>query len=150
MHIVVRGDSVAAWCCAYLLKKAGFKPWLKRTGRARVPAIMLSDAAVTLIRDVFDRADLFVNAPRISRRVVQWGKNTEPLTLAHSAVVVSERELLHELELEFADSQLLTAAAVKRNDEGCPESERSAFDELIRAFVNNARILARNADGGWR
>jgi hypothetical protein len=118
MHIVVRGDSVAAWCCAYLLKKAGFKPWLKRTGRARVPAIMLSDAAVTLIRDVFDRADLFVNAPRISRRVVQWGKNTEPLTLAHSAVVVSERELLHELEQGELEQRpdLTGEAAVKETD----------------------------------
>ncbi|KAI9512390.1 mRNA triphosphatase CET1 [Russula earlei] len=60
----------------------------------------------------------------------------------------SQPELLHELELEFANSQLLAAAAAKRGDESFPESERSAFDELIRVFVNNARILARNAEGG--
>lgn len=59
-------------------------------------------------------------------------------------------ELLHELELEFGDSRLLAAAAAKRGDEGSPEPERSAFDELIRAFVNNARILVRNAEGSWK
>ncbi|KAF8262280.1 CYTH-like domain-containing protein [Lactarius quietus] len=62
----------------------------------------------------------------------------------------SQPELLHELELEFANPQLLTAAAAKRGDENSPELERSAFDELIRAFVNNARILARNASEGWQ
>jgi len=62
----------------------------------------------------------------------------------------SQPETLHELELEFANPQLLTAAATKRGDDRSPEPERSAFDELVRAFVNNARILARNAAGGWQ
>lgn len=57
-------------------------------------------------------------------------------------------ELLHELELEFVNSRLLLATAAKRGDENSPEPERAAFDELMRAFVNNARILARNAAGG--
>ncbi|KAI0795268.1 mRNA capping enzyme [Irpex lacteus] len=59
-------------------------------------------------------------------------------------------EVLHELELEFARSDYLLAAANKRGDANVPEPDRSAFDELIRAFVNNARILVRNADGGWQ
>ncbi|KAI0251983.1 CYTH-like domain-containing protein [Lactifluus subvellereus] len=62
----------------------------------------------------------------------------------------SQLELLHELELELANPRLLAAAAAKRGDESSPEPERSAFDELIRAFVNNARILVRNAAGGWQ
>ncbi|KAH9080568.1 mRNA capping enzyme [Lactarius deliciosus] len=62
----------------------------------------------------------------------------------------SQTELLHELELEIANSQLLTAAAAKRGVDNSSEPERSAFDELVRAFVNNARILARNAAGGWQ
>ncbi|KAI0322029.1 mRNA triphosphatase CET1 [Amylostereum chailletii] len=57
----------------------------------------------------------------------------------------SQPEVLHELELEFAHSALLLATAARRNDESVPEPERYAFDELIRAFVNNARILVRNA-----
>ncbi|GJE88498.1 mRNA capping enzyme [Phanerochaete sordida] len=62
----------------------------------------------------------------------------------------SKPEVLHELELEFARSDYLLATAAKRGDPNVSEEERSAFDELIRAFVNNARILVRNADGGWQ
>jgi hypothetical protein len=98
MNILLRGDSVAAWSCAHLLKKAGFHPSLERTGRSRLPAIMLGHAALSLIREIFERPDLFRTAPRITRRVVQWGPNAEPLTLEHSAIVVSEHELLSELE----------------------------------------------------
>jgi len=54
-------------------------------------------------------------------------------------------EVLHELELEFARPALLLATAARRSDPNAPEHEQSAFDELIRAFVNNARILVRNA-----
>ena len=100
-RIGIRGDSVAAWCCTHLLTKAGFKPALERTARPRLPAIMLSDAALALIRDVFERPDLFHTAPRITRRVVKWGKNAEALAFDHAAVVVSERELLSDLEQQI-------------------------------------------------
>ncbi|KAA1469956.1 mRNA capping enzyme [Dentipellis sp. KUC8613] len=59
-------------------------------------------------------------------------------------------ELLHELEVEFANPALLLATAAKRGDTTVPEEESWAFDELIRAFVNNARILVRNAGDGWQ
>ncbi|KDQ09861.1 hypothetical protein BOTBODRAFT_36676 [Botryobasidium botryosum FD-172 SS1] len=46
--------------------------------------------------------------------------------------------VLHELELEFRDPhELLRAAAMREND--------STFDELVRVFINNTRILVRNA-----
>lgn len=59
-------------------------------------------------------------------------------------------ELLHELELEIARPALLLSTALKRGDPNASELERGAFDELIRAFVNNARILIRNAGDGWQ
>jgi hypothetical protein len=52
------------------------------------------------MRDVFERPDLFHSAPRITRRVVQWGRNAEPVAFDHAAVVVSEQELLSALEQE--------------------------------------------------
>lgn len=59
-------------------------------------------------------------------------------------------EIFHELELEIKRPALLLATAAKRGDPNASEHERNAFDELIRAFVNNARILVRNATGeGW-
>ncbi|KAI0324423.1 mRNA capping enzyme [Cubamyces sp. BRFM 1775] len=62
----------------------------------------------------------------------------------------SKPEIFHELELELARPDYLLATAAKRGDPNASELERGAFDELIRAFVNNARILVRNADGGWQ
>ena len=58
-----------------------------------------------------------------------------------------QTEVLHELEIEFARPELLMTLAAKRADPNAPDHEREAFNELIRAFVNNARILVRNADG---
>ncbi|KAF8158042.1 CYTH-like domain-containing protein [Crassisporium funariophilum] len=59
-------------------------------------------------------------------------------------------QILHELEIEISRSELLLATAMKRNDPNVSEHEASAFDELIRAFVNNARILVRNSSEGWQ
>ncbi|KAI6030903.1 mRNA triphosphatase CET1 [Pisolithus orientalis] len=58
-------------------------------------------------------------------------------------------EVTHELELEIARPSLLLFAASRRGDMNAPEHERNAFDELIRSFVNNARILVKNASDGW-
>ncbi|TCD70742.1 mRNA-capping enzyme subunit beta [Steccherinum ochraceum] len=62
----------------------------------------------------------------------------------------SKSEVLHELELEVARPDYLLSTASKRGDPNVSETERNAFDELIRAFVNNARILVRNAGEGWQ
>lgn len=55
----------------------------------------------------------------------------------------------HELEIEFADpDELMRCARVRtRGSTGATWSgkEGEAFDELIRVFVNNIRILVRNA-----
>lgn len=52
---------------------------------------------------------------------------------------------MHELEVEFARPELVLSTASMRHDQSLPLHEREAFDELVRAFVNNVRILARNA-----
>lgn len=55
---------------------------------------MLNHAAVKLIRDIAGNPSLFRGAHPITRRVVQWGKGTEPAAFSHEAVVVSEPDLL--------------------------------------------------------
>ena len=92
----IRGDGVAARCCAHLLHPASYE----RTSRPRVPVIMLSDAAQDLIRDIFQRENLFQSLPRIAKRIVAWGANAAPVELDHSAVIVSEETLLSSLGLE--------------------------------------------------
>ncbi|KAI4527223.1 mRNA triphosphatase CET1 [Schizophyllum commune Loenen D] len=51
----------------------------------------------------------------------------------------------HELELEILRPELIMSLAAKRGDPNASEVERSGFNELIRVFVNNARILVKNA-----
>jgi hypothetical protein len=95
--VTIRGDGVAAYCCAYLLSKAGFGVKLEAVDRPRLPVILLSDQALALLRDVFEQPHLFADAPRVWRRVVAWRAHVEPRALDHSASIVSETELLDAL-----------------------------------------------------
>jgi hypothetical protein len=95
--VLIHGDGVAARCCAHLLSRSGIAVSFQATGRPRLPAIMLSDSAQSLIREVFDRDCLFRDLPQIRKRVVAWGSSAQPVELDHSAVVVSEEQLLESL-----------------------------------------------------
>ena len=101
-QVAIRGDGVAAYCCAHLLNQAGFHVTLEPIDRLRLPVIMLSEHALALIRDVFDRPGLFQDEPRIRKRIVAWGTDSKPAQLDHSAVVVSEELLLDNLRPNLA------------------------------------------------
>jgi len=92
--VTIRGDGVAAYCCAYLLHQAGFQVDLQPVDRPRLPVILLGDHALALIRDIFRQPGLFADAARVRKRVVAWGPNAKALEVEHSAVVVSEEALL--------------------------------------------------------
>jgi hypothetical protein len=94
LRVLVRGDGIAARCCEHLLHQAGCEVVSDRLDRPRLPAIMLGGAAVAMMRDVFGQQQLFRGMHQIRKRVVAWGQGREPVSLEHSAVVVSERELL--------------------------------------------------------
>jgi ATP-binding cassette subfamily B protein len=102
--ILVRGDGIAAACSAHLLRAAGLSVVVEPIARPPVPAIMLSDQTLALMRDVFGRPTLFQDLPRIDRRVVAWGRGAEPVVLPHAAIVVSEAQLLEALAVESAPS----------------------------------------------
>jgi len=101
VHVLIRGEGVAACGCIHLLTRAGIPPSVESTRRPKVPAIMLGEATQKLLADVFDRRDLFDGLPRVNKRVVAWGKNSSPLALAHSAVVASEEALLDRIQSAF-------------------------------------------------
>jgi hypothetical protein len=92
LAVAVSGGGIAANCCAHLLGRAGFAAPRTAGRRAPVPAILLSDAALALLRDVFERPGLFAERPRITHRAVAWG-TTEPVVLPHGAIVLSEADL---------------------------------------------------------
>jgi 2-polyprenyl-6-methoxyphenol hydroxylase-like FAD-dependent oxidoreductase len=100
-HVLIRGDGAAASTCAHLLRSAGCRVTFERKDRLRPPAIMLTEAALSLLRDVFRRPDLFRDSPRIRQRMVIWGKQKQPYEFDHRAVVVSEEALLHGLQSPF-------------------------------------------------
>jgi len=88
----IHGKGIASACCAHLLEKRAVPVTIRAVERAPVPAIVLSDPALALLRDVFDRPRLFADRPRIDRRIVSWG-GRDPVVLPHGAIVVSERDL---------------------------------------------------------
>jgi len=93
LPVLVRGGGLAAACTAHLLRRAGLGVITQPETRAPVPVIMLSDAALTMIRDVFGRPDLFADHHRITRRVVRWGAN-DPVDMPHGAHVIAESDLI--------------------------------------------------------
>src|SRR5580700_5995605 len=95
--VLIRGDGVAARCCAHLLSRSGVPVFFQPTDRARLPTIMLSEPAQALIREIFGREHLFRDLPPIRKRIVAWGRSASPVELEHSAVVVSEELLLDSL-----------------------------------------------------
>ena len=96
--VLIRGEGVAASCCAHLLSRGGLPSIVETGDRPRVPAIMLGEATQRLLADVFDRRDLFDGLPRINKRIVAWGQNSAPIALPHSAVVISEEGLLDRIQ----------------------------------------------------
>jgi len=100
--VLIRGGGVAAACCAHLLGRAGFRVCSEAKGRPRLPAILLSHSAQQLICDVFERPDLFHGLPPIQTRIVSWGADATPVALPHSAVVISEQDLLNRLAMSTA------------------------------------------------
>jgi hypothetical protein len=81
-----------------LLNAAGHPVTMEKTNRSKVPALLIGNPTQALIEDVFERDDIFRGARRISKRIVAWGANAEPVEIPHSAVVISESELTDRLQ----------------------------------------------------
>jgi hypothetical protein len=119
---------------------------------------MLSDPALALIRDIFGKPSLFVDLPRIERRVVAWGEGAEPTSLPHSAVVVSERFLLESLgsgddEPGDAESDFTVFASrplpdsVAQHNFG--ERRAAAIEVKLRRTEDAAACWIEATNNGW-
>jgi hypothetical protein len=158
-NVLIRGDGVAARCCAHLLRRSGFRVALQRIDRPRVPAIMIGDAAVALIRDVFDLPSLFEDSPRITGRTVLWGAGAEASPLPHSAVVLPEEALLESFVLPSEDdtpadfapdftiyaSGPLPFSATQRSF----GSRRASAARVSLAGATPAAAYIESLDSGW-
>ncbi|KIM56760.1 hypothetical protein SCLCIDRAFT_1220024 [Scleroderma citrinum Foug A] len=95
-----------------------------------------------------------IGSPSYSRRKDRMCYSHEEFKIDLTQVTTttgptSPPEVSHELEVEIARPPMLLYVASKRGDMTASEHERNAFDELIRSFVNNARILVKNSCDGW-
>ena len=54
--------------------------------------------------------NLFGNLPQVHRRVVRWGPEAEPIEFPHSAVIVTEQELLERIGGHFPENECSTEA----------------------------------------
>jgi hypothetical protein len=100
--VLICGEGVAACCGAYLLRRAGIRSIVEKVDRPRLPAIMLGQTTQKILEDIFERRDLFEGCHRIQRRVVAWVEGQAPISVPHSAVVLSEQALLDRIELRPA------------------------------------------------
>lgn len=163
----IRGGGIAALCARHLLTQAGIPTVLEATERPRLPAILLSDSALQLIRDVFDMPDLFADFPVLTSRIVAWRRTEPPVELPHRAVVVSEEQLLRALQTEHirvseapdwtlqtsrpqgvAELHFGTRRAQARTVQLIPQMQPHAF--WIEALPDGWLFLIPKSDGtGW-
>ena len=95
--VEIEGDGVAAVCCAQLFSASGQTFTSSRVARPRLGNVLLSRQTLLLLSEIFPTVDLISPCHPIQKRVVAWGPDAAPVTLAHSAWVVSEADLLSRL-----------------------------------------------------
>ena len=158
-RVLIQGDGVAARCCGLLLLRGGFEVSFRSAPRPRLPVVMLSNAAIVLMRDVFEQKGLFRSSRPVVKRIVAWGADAGPVALDHAAVVVSEQELLDELGCDGLDSKASspsdwTIAASLPLPGGTMERRfgsrvASAIPVELRADSEPAACWMESLDRGW-
>ena len=153
--VLIRGDGIAAACCAHLLRDAGIEVRIERLERPKVPALLVSDPALALMRDVLGRPDLLVDRPRVRRRVVAWGE-APPASLPHGAITISEAELLGSLGVDDGPGDRIPDLVIHAAGAPPGGATRQRFGErtassaqvrLIEPIDNDACWIEAVADG---
>jgi hypothetical protein len=125
-----------------------------------LPAILIGSATQSLIEDAFGRKDLFSGMQRIDKRIVAWGVDSQAKLVAHSAVVVSERELLDLLRPIGSDDRQDSRApqrtiyAGREQPPGAREHcfgsrEASAVSVDLRDTVDRSACSIESLEHGW-
>jgi hypothetical protein len=159
--VLVRGDGVAAACCVRSLFACGLPVSVVRAGRPKLSAVLLGRATQSLLTDVFADTKLLAGLPQIRKRVVAWGPGAQPIVLPHSALVISEHDLLERLwarvQTPIEATQGMAAWEIissRMEDAGRDEGRfgsRSAFVSNVQLKTNADResCWAESLDAGW-
>lgn len=154
MNVRIRGNGIAAGCCAHLLTRAGMAVTVDPVARPAVPAILLSDPALMLVRDVFDDATLFADRPRITHRRVSWGGSA----LSHvpqGGVLVSEGDMTAALPLPDGAMIEVDPDFTLHMAAPCPSGEQHRFGTRtatavpVKIDAPEAAFWVEAVDDGW-
>ncbi len=143
--------SLAASCCAHLLQGESVR--ILAGTRPRVPAVLVSQSTQELMTDTFGKPALFRGLPAIDRRVVAWGPGADPVEFPHSAVLVSEEELIarvHEPPADPPDHPDWTVHAARPLPRGVadrPFGSRKA--SAVRAGYDGSACWVESLESGW-
>ncbi len=147
--VLIRGDGIATACCAHLLRKAGLQVRIEGQDRPKVPALLVSEPALALMRDVFERPDLLADQPRVRRRVVAWGQGPAS-SLPHGGIAVSEADLLGALRTSTAVDGPEQADFVIHAAGAPPDgSERRRFGGRMASSAQVRLLDPTDADACW-
>jgi hypothetical protein len=164
--VLVRGDGVAAACCVRSLSAHGLQVSVVRTGRAKLSAVLLGEATQSLLTDLFADKKLLAGLPQIRKRVVAWGPGAQPVALPHSALVISEHDLLERLWARVQTPIEVSQSAGNQETNAweiiSSRTEQDARNEgrfgSRHAFVSNVQLKAaadrescwaESLDAGW-
>jgi hypothetical protein len=159
--VLVRGDGVAAACCVRSLSGKGLPVSVVRAGRSKLSAVLLGEATQSLLTDLFADKKLLAGLPHIRKRVVAWGPGAQAIALPHSALVISEQELLERLWArvqtpleENHDKAAWEILSSRMEDPGPDERRfgaRSAFvcNVQLKTAADRESCWAESLDAGW-
>jgi hypothetical protein len=157
IEVHIEGDGVAAACCAQLFSGSGQPFSSSRVVRPKLGAVLLSRQTVALLAGIFPSADLVSVGHPIHKRVVAWGPAAEPITLPHSALVISETDLLARLWVQVRTPAQSPAGEWKFLSGGASGLQQQAFGTRVasvaRAVLNRdvdqSACWIESVDSGW-
>ena len=144
IEVQIEGDGVAAACCAQLFSENGQSFTSTKVVRPKLGAVLLSRQTVALLAEIFPSVDLLSVSHPIQKRVVAWGSSAEPITLPHSAIVISETELLTRLWAQVPVQEQSSTGEWKVLSSGGSGLERRAFGTRVASVAR--AVLNRNVD----
>jgi hypothetical protein len=157
IEVHIEGEGVAAACCAQLFAVSGQPFTSARAVRPKLGAVLLSRQTVALLDEIFPSIDLLSVGHPIQKRVVAWGPAAEPITLPHSALVISEADLLTRLwaqvpaaaESAAAEWKLLSSVSSGLKQQAFGTRIASVARVLVNRDVDQSACWIESVDSGW-
>jgi hypothetical protein len=157
MNVHIEGDGVAAACCAQLFSESGQPFTSSRVVRPKLGAVLLSGQTVALLDGIFPATNLVSVGHPIHKRVVVWGPAAEPITLPHSALVISETALLARLWAQVPAPAQSPAGGWKFLSSGASGLQQKAFGTriasvaraVLKRVVDQSACWIESVDSGW-